>query len=91
MYFDVNLYSWAMFQPLLYADFRWIDDVENFNIMTVALNPPTGYILEVDLEYSHLHNVHADLPFHPTRDKSPGKRENKLLATLYNKQRYTLS
>ncbi|KAG5341761.1 SETMR methyltransferase, partial [Acromyrmex charruanus] len=35
MYFDVNnLYGWAMCQPLPYADFRWIDDVENFNIIS---------------------------------------------------------
>jgi len=50
MYFDVNnLYGWAMYRSLLYANFRW--DIENFNIMNVALDSPTGYILEVDLEY----------------------------------------
>jgi len=52
MYFDVNnLYGWAMCQPLPYADFRWVDDISNFNVMNVALDSPTGYILEVDLEY----------------------------------------
>jgi len=52
MYFDVNnLYGWAMCQPLLYADFRWVDDTSNFNIMNITLDSPTGYILEVDLEY----------------------------------------
>jgi len=38
----------------------------------------------VDLEYpQHLHDAH--LPFCPTRDKPPGKRQDKLLATLYDK------
>jgi len=59
--------------------------------MDVALDSPTGYILEVDLEYpQHLHDAHADLPFCPTRDKPPGKRETKLLATLYDKKRYVI-
>jgi len=59
--------------------------------MDVALDSSTGYILEVDLEYpQYLHDAHADLPFCPTRDKLPGKREDKLLATLYDKKRYVI-
>ncbi|KYN13228.1 hypothetical protein ALC57_14592 [Trachymyrmex cornetzi] len=78
MYYDVNnLYG--------------IKDVANFDLSAIALDSPIGYILEVDLEYPrHLHDVHADLPFCPTRDKPPGKREDKLLATVYNKQRYVI-
>ncbi|KYN50341.1 hypothetical protein ALC62_14060, partial [Cyphomyrmex costatus] len=59
MYYNVNnLYGWAMCQPLPYADFRSIDDVQNFDFSTIALDSPTGYILEVDLEYSqHLHDA----------------------------------
>ncbi|XP_077282243.1 uncharacterized protein LOC143908450 [Temnothorax americanus] len=84
MYFDVNnLYGWAMCQPLPYADFRWVEDVSNFEFSAIALDSPTGYILEVDLEYpQNKHDAHADLPFCPTRDKPPGKRQDKLLATL---------
>ncbi|KAL6417238.1 hypothetical protein ACFW04_012775 [Cataglyphis niger] len=83
IYFDVNnLYGWAMCQPLLYADFRWIDDVTSFDTSSIALDLPTGYILEVDLEYpQHLYDAHFDLLFCPTCDKPSGKREDKLLAT----------
>ncbi|KAL6418520.1 hypothetical protein ACFW04_012030 [Cataglyphis niger] len=87
MYFDVNnLYGWAMCQSLPYEDFRWIDDVSSVDLMSVMPNSPIGYILEVDLAYpSKLHDSHADLPFCPTRDKPPGKRQDKLLATLIHK------
>jgi len=93
MYFDVNnLYGWAMCQPLSFSDFWWVDDISNFNVMNVASDSSTGYILEVDLEYpQHLHDAHADLMFCPTRDKPPGKRKDKLLATLYDKKRYIIN
>jgi len=59
--------------------------------MNIALDSPTGYILEVDLEYpQHLHDAHTDLPFCPTCDKPPGKRQDKLLAILYDKKRYII-
>jgi len=92
MYFDVNnLCGWAMCQSLPYADFRWVDDVENFNVMDVALDSSTDYILEVDLKYpQHFHDIHADLSFCPTCEKSPCKRENKLLATLHDKKFYVI-
>ncbi|XP_014486750.1 PREDICTED: uncharacterized protein LOC106750735, partial [Dinoponera quadriceps] len=92
MYFDVNnLYGWAMYQPLPHAEFQWVTDVSTFDVSSIAVDSPIGYILEVDLEYpQHLHDAHADLPFCPTRAKPPGKRQDKLLATLYNKQRYVI-
>ncbi|KYN23183.1 hypothetical protein ALC57_04403 [Trachymyrmex cornetzi] len=92
MYYDVNnLYGWAMCQPLPYAEFQWVKDVANFDVSAIAPDSPIDYILEVDLEYPQdLHDVHADLPFCPTRDKPPGKREDKLLATVYDKKRYVI-
>ncbi|EZA55644.1 hypothetical protein X777_04316 [Ooceraea biroi] len=92
MYFDINnLYGWAMCQPLPYANFQWVDDVSDFDVNAIAPDSSTGYILEVDLEYlQHLHDAHIDLPFCPTRDKPPGKRQDKLLATLYDKKRYVI-
>ncbi|XP_043263922.1 uncharacterized protein LOC122404280 [Colletes gigas] len=92
MYFDVNnLYGWAMCQPLPYAKFQWVEDVVNFDVSSIGVDSPTGYILEVDLEYpQRLHDAHADLPFCPTRAKPPGSRQDKLLATVYDKQRYII-
>jgi len=53
MYVDVNnLYGWAMCQPLPYAEFRWVDDVTDFDVSTIAPNSLAyilGYILVVDL------------------------------------------
>jgi len=50
--------------------FRWVDDISNFNVMDVALNSPTGYILEIDLKYPQLlYDMHVDLPFCPMHDK----------------------
>ncbi|RLU15730.1 hypothetical protein DMN91_011485 [Ooceraea biroi] len=92
MYYDVNnLYGWAMCQPLPYAEFRWIDDTSNFDVNVITPDSPKGYILEVDLEYpQQLHDAHVDLPFCPTRDKPPSKRQDKLLATVYDKKRYVI-
>ncbi|KYN41546.1 hypothetical protein ALC56_04009 [Trachymyrmex septentrionalis] len=48
-----------------------------------ALDSPTGYILEVDMEYpQHFHSAQIDLSFCPMREKPPGRREDKLLTTL---------
>ncbi|KYN10235.1 hypothetical protein ALC57_17633, partial [Trachymyrmex cornetzi] len=57
MYYDINnLYGWAMCQPLHFADFR---RRAQFRFYDLALDPQTGYILEVDLEYpQHLHDAH---------------------------------
>ncbi|KAL6429482.1 hypothetical protein ACFW04_008266 [Cataglyphis niger] len=90
MYFDVNnLYGWAMCQSLPYEDFRWVENVTSIDLMSVMPDSPIGYIVEVDLAYPPgLHDSHADFPFCPTRDKPPGKRRDKLLATLRDKRRY---
>ncbi|KYN44474.1 hypothetical protein ALC56_01072 [Trachymyrmex septentrionalis] len=63
----------------------------NFDASAIAPDSPIGYILKIDLEYpQYLHDRHIDLPFYSTRDKSPGKRKHKLLATLYDKQHYVI-
>ncbi|XP_054003311.1 uncharacterized protein LOC128889603 [Hylaeus anthracinus] len=49
-----------------------VDNVANLYVSSIAADSPTGYILEVDLEYpQRLQDIHADLPFCPTRAKPP--------------------
>ncbi|XP_076383600.1 uncharacterized protein LOC143260904 [Megalopta genalis] len=90
MYFDVNnLYGWAMSQPLPHRGFQSVDDMSNFNIDSVPIDSPVGYILEVDLEYpQEIHDSHADLPLCPIREV--GVLQKKLLTTLSDKNRYVL-
>ena len=92
MYFDVNnLYGWAMSESIAYGEFQWVDDIERFDVISVSSDSVIGYILEVDLAYPQsVHDAHADLPFCPTCERLPGKRNDKLLATLYNKERYSV-
>ncbi|XP_036146037.1 uncharacterized protein LOC118646692 [Monomorium pharaonis] len=92
MYYDVNnLYGWAMCQSLPYSCFQWLDDIANFDVMSVFADSYFVYILEVDLAYPHeLHDAHADLPFCPARTTLPDKRNVKLLATFHDKSHYVI-
>ncbi|XP_018378151.1 PREDICTED: uncharacterized protein LOC108770891 [Trachymyrmex cornetzi] len=92
MYFDMNnLYGWAMSESFPYGEFQWVDDIERFDVMSVSSDSVIGYILEVDLAYPQsVHDAHVDLPFCPIRERPPGKRNVKLLATLYDKERYVV-
>ena len=63
-----NLYGTAMIQPLSQKNFDFMNKVQlqNFDFMSVLIDSPTGYILEVDLEYDEtLHNIHNDYPLCP--------------------------
>ena len=46
-----NLYGWAMSGYLPYGGFKWLKNVDNFDVNSFSENSPIGYILEVDLEY----------------------------------------
>ena len=53
---------------LPYGGFRWIKDVDNFNVNSISENSSTGYILEVDLEYpEELQKLHNDYPLVPEK------------------------
>ncbi|XP_054272892.1 uncharacterized protein LOC128993158 [Macrosteles quadrilineatus] len=91
-YLDANnLYGWAMSQHMPYSDFKRVEDVHNIDILSVPDDANMGYILEVDLEYpQELHDLHSDLPLAPERQIPPGSKQEKLLATLFDKKRYVL-
>ena len=76
MFFDVNnLYGYAMQKPLPYGAFKWLEDVERFDVQMTNENSDKGYILGVDLSYPEsLHDLHSDFPFCPEPKKPPSSR-----------------
>ena len=56
-----NLYGWAMSGYFPYDRFKWLKNVDNFD-----LNLVSEKILKVDLEYpKELHVLHNDYPLAP--------------------------
>jgi len=66
LYADANnLYGGAMSAPLPVGNFRFLTERENtdFNLVVIAVNSDTGYIIECDLTYpKSLHHLHNDYP-----------------------------
>ena len=63
-----NLYGWAMSGYLPYGRFKWLKNVDRFNINSISQKSPIGYVLEVDLEYTdEIHVLHNDYPLAPER------------------------
>ena len=63
IYLDANnLYGWAMTEYLAYGEFKWLrkKEIDEFDLNFVKENSSVGYILDVDLEYPELHNLHND-------------------------------
>ncbi|GFY01043.1 c2H2-type domain-containing protein [Trichonephila clavipes] len=65
-----NLYGYAMSQFLAYVcgDFYWLslEEINNFDVLTIPQNNNKGFILEVDLEYPESeHDRLNDLPLAP--------------------------
>ena len=46
-----NLYGWAISRYLPYGWFKWLKNVDGFDVNSVRKKIPIGYTLEVDLEY----------------------------------------
>ena len=68
-YLDMNnLYGWAMRGYLPYERFKWLKNVDKFDVMSINEKSPIGYFLEVDLEYpDELHELHNDYPLAPEK------------------------
>ena len=68
-YFDMNnLYAWAMSEYLPYEKFKWLENIDGFNVMSINEKCLIGYCHEIELEYSDkLHELHNDYPVAPEK------------------------
>ena len=66
-YLDMNdLYDWAMNEYLPYGGFESLENIDNFDIISINEKSPIGYFLKIDLEYpKELHELHIDFPLAP--------------------------
>ena len=63
-----NLDGWEMGEYLLYEGFKWLKNVDEFDVMSINEKSPVGYFLEVDLEHSDkLHELYNDYPLAPQK------------------------
>ena len=50
------------------SGFKWLKNVDNFNVNSISKNSSIGYIYEVDLEYPEkLHKLHNDYTLAPAK------------------------
>ena len=68
-YLDMNnSYGWAMSEYLPYGGFKWLKNVDGFDVNSISEKSEIGYFLEVDLEYpDELHELHNDYPLAPEK------------------------
>ena len=63
-----NLYGWTMSEYLPCARFKWLKNIDKFDVMSIGEKSPIGYFLEVDLEYpDELYELHNDYPLAPEK------------------------
>lgn len=100
------MYGEAMTKYLPISDFQWIESNHELYsnveaILNLSDDSEYGYIFEVDLNYpKHLHDTHNDYPFCAEKRLLPDEAFNilkieknkiqKLLLTLYDKEKYVL-
>ena len=68
-YLDMNnLNGWAMSKYLPYRGFKWLKNIDKFDIMSINDKSSIGYFLEGDLEYpDELHELNNDFPLDPEK------------------------
>ena len=69
MYLDENnLYGWGMSQYLPYCEFKWLKNIDKFDVTSVSENSSIDYVPKVNLEYpDELHYIHNDFPLAPEK------------------------
>ncbi|KAJ8914296.1 hypothetical protein NQ315_011281 [Exocentrus adspersus] len=76
---------------LPYGGFKWVSEIENFDVLSIPNDSDIGYMLEVDLSYpENLHDSHKDLPLCPEHRTPPNSKLPKLMTTLHKKERYVV-
>ena len=77
-----NLYGWGMIQYLTYCEFKWLKNIDKFDVNSISENSSIGYILELDLEYpDELCFLQNDYPLAPEKLAIPYN----MLSTYCNK------
>ena len=57
-----NLYGWAMSECLPYSLFKWLKNVDRFDVNSISEKSPKRYFLEADLEYpDELQFIHLNI------------------------------
>ena len=57
-----------MSEYLPYGEFKWVKNVDGFDVMSVSEKSDAGYIFEVDLDYpNELYELHNDYPLAPEK------------------------
>ena len=57
-----------MSEYLPYEEFKWLKNINKFDVMSISEKSLIGYFLEVDLEYpDELHELHNDYPLAPEK------------------------
>ena len=69
MYLDENnLFGWGMSQYLPYCEFKWLKNIDKFDVTSVSENSSIDYVPKVNLEYpDKLHYIHNDFPLAPEK------------------------
>ena len=76
-----------MSQYFHYSEFKWSSkkEIGRFDVESIGENSSIGYILEVDLNYPNLHELHNDYPLAPEKLKISQNMLSKYCSSIANK------
>ena len=58
-----KIYGWEMSEYLCYGGFKWLKNVNGFDVHSISEKSEVGYFLEIELQYpNELHELHNDYP-----------------------------
>ena len=62
-----NLYGWAMSEYLPYEGFKWLKNIDKFDVMSISEKNLIGYLLTFNKYPDELHELHNDYPLAPKK------------------------